>query len=147
MYETYSIKQYEKNLFFKQRSKKFIKRYYYWSHMRLIIKRYIRNCQRSKIFKNKKNDFLMFLIISKQRWIDIVMNFIIDLFKFYDQNVICIIINRLIKKRHYVLCVIEKESIFVETCNLMNVSNARIIIIYNFRSKLSIRNFDLTIFL
>ena len=75
------------------------------------------------------------------------MNFIIDLFKFYDQNVICIIINRLIKKRHYVLCVIEKESIFVETCNLMNVSNARIIIIYNFRSKLSIRNFDLTIFL
>ena len=94
-----------------------IKRFYYWPRLKDIVERYIRNCdlcQRSKASRDKINDFLISLLVPKQRWRDIVMNFIIDLFSAKEYNVICIIIDRLIKKRHYVSCWSDEQDLNAE---------------------------------
>ena len=85
----------------------FIKRFYYWFRLKDIVGKYIRNCdfyQKSKTSRDKINDFLISLFVSKQRWRNIVINFIVGLFSAEKYNVICIIIDRFIKKRHYVSC-------------------------------------------
>ena len=99
------------------RMKNLLRRDYYWLNMRKIVRRYVRNChdcQRIKVSRDRKNDLLTLLIISLQRWIDISIDFIIELFDAHDHNVICTIIDRLSKKRHYVLCTIDDENINVE---------------------------------
>ncbi len=99
------------------RTVKIIKRNYYWSFMRKTIDRYIWNCyicQRSKTSRNKSNDLLQSLLISEQRWQDIAMNFIINLFDSSEYNVILTIICRLSKERHYISCITENEDITVK---------------------------------
>ena len=95
------------------RMKNLLRRDYYWFNMRKIVRRYVRNCheyQRIKIFRNRKNDLLISLIISLQRWIDISIDFITELFDVHDHNVICTIIDKFNKKRHYVFCTTENEN-------------------------------------
>ncbi len=85
--------------------------------MRKTIDQYIQNCyicQRSKTSKDKSNDLLQSLLISEQRWQDIAMNFIIDLFDSSEYNAILTIICKLSKERHYISCIIENEDITVE---------------------------------
>ncbi len=85
--------------------------------MRKTINWYIRNCyicQRSKTSRNKSNDLLQSLLISEQRWQDIAMNFIINLFDSSKYNAILTIICRLSKERHYISCIIDDEDITVE---------------------------------
>ncbi len=99
------------------RTMKIIKRNYYWSFMRKTIDRYIQNCyvcQRSKTSRDKSNDLLQSLSISEQRWQDIAMNFIINLFDSYDYNAILTVICRLSKERHYISCIIDDEDITAE---------------------------------
>ncbi len=99
------------------RTMKIIKRNYYWSSMRKTIDQCIWNCyvcQRSKTSRNKSNDLLQSLFISEQRWQNIVMNFIINLFDSYNYNVILTVICRLLKERHYISCIIDDEDITVE---------------------------------
>ncbi len=84
-----------------------VQRFYYWSDHRATIRQYIRNChvcQRSKASWDDTNDLLQPLSISQQRWQDIAMNFITELSLSKNYNVICMIICRLFKERHYVLC-------------------------------------------
>ena len=95
------------------RMKNLLRRDYYWFNMRKIVRRYVRNChecQQIKTFRDRKNDLLIFLIISLQRWIDISIDFITELFDAHDHNVICTIIDKLNKKRHYVSCTTEDEN-------------------------------------
>ena len=54
------------------------------------------------------------LSISEQRWQDITMNFIIDLFDSSEYNAILTIICRLSKERHYISCIIDDEDITVK---------------------------------
>ncbi len=85
--------------------------------MRKTIDQYIRNCyicQRSKTSRNKSNDLLQSLLISEQRWQDIAMNFIIDLFDSSEYNAILTIICKLSKERHYISCITENEDITVK---------------------------------
>ena len=85
----------------------FIKRFYYWFRLKDIVGRYIHNCdfdQKNKASRDKINDLLISLSVSKQRWRDIAMNFIVDLLSTEKYNVICIIIDCLLKKRHYISC-------------------------------------------
>ncbi len=94
-----------------------VQHFYYWSDHQATIRRYIWNCdvcQQSKTFRNNINKLLHSFSISQKRWKDIVMNFIIELSLSEEYNVICIIICWLIKKRHYVFCHWEDESISVE---------------------------------
>ena len=95
-----------------------LRRHYYWSYMRQIVKQYIRNCyscHRSKISRNKYNDLLISATVSTQRWIDIFINFITDFFESEEHNVICIIIDKLIRERHYEFCKIINDDISTET--------------------------------
>ncbi len=99
------------------RTVKIIKRNYYWSSMQKTIDRYIWNCyvcQRSKTSRNKSNDLLQSLSISEQRWQDIAMNFIINLFDSYNYNAILTVICRLSKERHYISCITDDENITAE---------------------------------
>ena len=99
------------------RMKNLLRRNYYWFNMRKIVRRYVRNChecQRIKIFKDRKNDLFILLIISLQRWIDISIDFITRLFDVHDHNFIYTIIDRLSKKRHYAFCTTKDESTNVE---------------------------------
>ncbi len=84
-----------------------VQRFYYWSDHRATIRQYIRNChacQRSKASRDGTNGLLQPLSISQQRWQDIAMNFITELSLSENYNVICTIICRLFKERHYVPC-------------------------------------------
>ncbi len=99
------------------RTVKVIKRNYYWSFMRKTIDWYIQNCyicQRSKTSRDKSNDLLQPLLISEQRWQNIAMNFIINLFDSSEYNAILMIICRLSKERHYISCIIDDEDITVK---------------------------------
>ncbi len=105
------------------RMMKAIRRYYYWSLMWKTISWYIWNyyiCQRSKTFQNKFNELLHSLLIFKQQWKNIVMNFIIDLFLLKDKNIILTVICRLTKKWLYISCFTDDEKITAEkTAELM----------------------------
>ncbi len=99
------------------RMMKIIKRNYYWLFMQKTVNQYIWNCyvyQRSKTFKDKSNNLLQSLLIFKQWWQNIVMNFIINLFDSYDYNAILTVICRLLKERHYSSCIIDDEDITVK---------------------------------
>ncbi len=85
--------------------------------MRKMMNQYIQNCyicQRLKTFKDKSNNLLQSLSISEQRWQDIIINFIINLFDSSEYNAILMIIYRLLKERHYIFCIIDDENIIVE---------------------------------
>ncbi len=105
------------------RTMKAIRRYYYWFLMQKTINKYIQNCyiyQRSKAFQDKFNELLHSLLILKQWWKNIVMNFIIDLLSFEGKNIILTVICRLSKKRHYISCSTDDEEITAEkTAELM----------------------------
>ncbi len=66
-------------------------------------------CRRSKSSRNKYSRLLNSLSISKRSWINITMNFVIELSESKDFNVILMIINRLTKMHHYIFCTTAKE--------------------------------------
>ncbi len=94
-----------------------VQRFYYWSDHQVTIQQYIWNChvcQRSKASQDDTNDLLQSLLIFQQRWQDITMNFITELFLLKNYNVICMIICCLFKEHHYVLCHWENNDISIE---------------------------------
>jgi len=94
-----------------------LRRSYCWLKMRMTIKRYIQNCyvcRRSKASRDRINKLLKSLSISEQEWQDISLNFIIDLLKSNESNAILTVIDRLSKKRHYILCWSDDEETFAE---------------------------------
>ncbi len=94
-----------------------LRRSYCWSKMRTMIKRYIRNCyvcRRSKALRDRINELLKSLLIFEQRWQNISLDFIINLSESDENNAILTVIDRLSKKRHYILCWSDDEEIFAE---------------------------------
>ena len=91
--------------------------------MRKTINWYIQNCyicQWSKTSQDKFNELLHSLLIFKQQWKNIVMNFVINLSSLKDKNIILTVICRLTKKRHYISCFTDNEKITAEkTAELM----------------------------
>ncbi len=78
-----------------------LRRSYCWSKMKTIIKQYIWNCyvcRRSKALKDQINELLKSLLILKQWWKNISLNFIIKLSKSNESNVILTVIDWLFKK-------------------------------------------------
>ena len=91
--------------------------HYYWSKHITTVKQYNQNChhcQWSKSSCNVINRLLVSLSIPQQCWQDIVMNFITDLLMSENYNTICIIIDRLLKKRHYISYHSEDQRISVK---------------------------------
>ncbi len=90
---------------------------YCWLKMRTMIKRYIQNCyicHRSKASKDRINELLKSLLILKQWWQNISLNFIINLSESDENNAILTVINRLSKKQHYISCWSDDKEIFAE---------------------------------
>ncbi len=114
--------------------------FYYWSDHRATIQQYIQNChvcQQSKASQDDTNDLLQPLLIFQQRWQDIAMNFITELFLSKNYNVICTIICSLFKERHYVLCHWEdndisiKETVWIMLWNVYRLHNLLSSIVLN----------------
>ncbi len=90
---------------------------YCWLKMRTTIKRYIQNCYvycRSKASRDQINELLKSLLIFKQQWQNISLDFIINLSESDENNAILTVINRLSKKWHYISCWSDDEEIFAE---------------------------------
>ncbi len=97
-----------------RRTCKYLQKWYYWSQMKQSVKKYVRNCHICKRFKSSRNKYsklLNSLSISKRSWMNITMNFVIELFENKDFNVILMIINRLTKMHHYIFCIAAKKRI------------------------------------
>ena len=92
-----------------KRCYKIFQRNYYWINMIRNVRSFVNNyyiCVKIKYSKNKYNKIFKFLSIFNLRWIDLSMNFIIELFFIKnDWNVKCIIIliiiNRFFKNLVY----------------------------------------------
>ena len=84
-------------------------RNYFWIDMSQDVKKYIRNCyicMKIKYFQNRYNKKLKFLSMSKRRWIDIFIDFVMTLF--FSKNLwdvkcknIMIVVDRLFKNVYY----------------------------------------------
>ncbi len=82
-----------------------------------MIKCYIQNCyvyRKSKASRDRINKLLKSLLIFKQRWQNISLDFIINLSESDENNVILTVIDRLSKKQHYISCWSDDEEIFAE---------------------------------
>ena len=94
--------------------------------MKNTVITYIRNCykcQRFKTSRDREHDLIQSLPISQKRWQDIFMNFIVDLSQSKEHNVIFVVVNRLIKKRHYISCTVTDEDTSVEYTAKMLVNH------------------------
>ncbi len=91
---------------------KYFHKEYCWSQAKQSIKRYIRNCHICKKFKairDKYSDLLNLLSISNRSWINIIMNFVIELSESKEFNAILMIVDRLTKMHHYIFCTTTEE--------------------------------------
>jgi hypothetical protein len=94
-----------------------LRRNYRWSEMIRDVKQFIKNChicRRSKAVRNKYNELLNFLSISNRSWIDIILNFVIELFESRNYNAVFMIINRLSKMHHYISCTTNENETTTE---------------------------------
>ncbi len=97
-----------------RRTCKYLQKWYYWSQVKQSVERYVKNChvcRRFKSSKNKYSELLNSLSISKRSWMNITMNFVIELSENKSFNVILMIINRLTKMHHYISCIAAKKRI------------------------------------
>ena len=80
--------------------------------MRANVDQYIRNChvcRRSKIFKNDQHDQLQSIFVKKKSWQNISLNFVTDLSKNKNCNIVFMIVNWFFKMRHYIACRAAKK--------------------------------------
>ncbi len=126
---------------------KLLKKNYRWSEIIRDIKQYVRNCHICKRFKtarNKYHELLNLLSILDQSWINIILDFVTNLFDNKDYNAILMIVNKLSKIHHYIFCNRWKRNhdrknrqIACSTC----MTIARIIHNDNFERRFSIHFF------
>ncbi len=100
-----------------------LRRNYRWSEMIRDVKQFIRNChtcKRAKTIRNKYNELLSSLSISNRSWIDIILDFVIELFDNRDYNAVLMIVDRLNKMHHYISCTTnENETTTEKTAKLL----------------------------
>lgn len=81
--------------------------HYYWPWMLDYVAHYTQNCYVCAHIKALRKDYqevLQSLLIFEQLWKDIFMNFITHLSESNEYDVIIIIVNRLIKMKHMIVC-------------------------------------------
>ncbi len=71
-------------------------------------------CRKAKTAKNKYNELLNFLSMSNRSWIDIILDFVIELSDSRDYNAVLMIINRLSKMHHYISCTTNENETTIE---------------------------------
>jgi len=86
---------------------KFLSRNYYWPKIWQDVERFVRNChtcRRSKTSRHASYGVLCPLAIPQQPWQDISMDFVMGLSRSKDHDAIRVVVDRLTKQRHLVLC-------------------------------------------
>jgi hypothetical protein len=94
-----------------------LSRKYYWPGMLSYVERWVRNChtcKRTIALREARQGVLKFLPISQKAWQNISMDFITHLPNSYGYDAILIIIDRLIKMKHFIYC--------KKTCNSEKVT-------------------------
>ena len=84
-----------------------IRRHYYWPAMRGDVEQYLRNChvcKRAKSARDAYNGLLQPLPVPERPWVDLTMDFVVGLPKSQGYNAVLMVVDRLLKKRHYILC-------------------------------------------
>ena len=82
----------------------FIAQNYYWSGLKKIVKHYIKNChicRYAKTPKDQYNSLLKLLPIFSNFWTDNTLDFITGLSINNSYNIILMIIDCLMRKKHY----------------------------------------------
>ncbi len=92
---------------------KLLKRNYRWFEIIRDVKQFIKNCHICKV-KNKYNELLNLFSMSIRSWIDIILNFVIDLSESRNYNAVFMIINRLSKMHHYSFCTANENETTTE---------------------------------
>jgi hypothetical protein len=104
------------------RTIKLLRRNHRWSKMIRDVKQYVRNChtcKRIKTARNKYHELLNSLSMSNRSWTDIILDFVTELFDSKDYNAILMIVDKLSKMHHYILCTTdENETTIEETIKL-----------------------------
>lgn len=102
----------------KKQTSNMIQHHYYWPHMRKTIEQYVWNChvcRRAKAVRDAYNGLLQLLPVPKKPWVNVTMDFVIGLPKYYTYgqiyDAIFMVIDRLLKKCHYILYLKDNESI------------------------------------
>jgi hypothetical protein len=96
---------------------KLLRRNHHWSEMIRDVKQYVRNChicKRIKATRNKYHELLNSLSMLDRSWTDIILDFVTKLFNSRDYNAVLMIINRLSKMHHYILCTIDENETTIE---------------------------------
>jgi hypothetical protein len=96
---------------------KLLRRNYRWSEMIRDVKQFIKKChtcKRAKRIRDKYNELLKFLSISNRSWIDIILDFVIELSDNKSYNAVLMIINRLSKMHHYISCTTNENETTIE---------------------------------
>lgn len=93
-----------------------------------MIARYIKNChvcRKSKAPRKKYSRLLQFLSVFERPWVDINMNFVIELpsNEKDKHNAILMVVDRLIKMHHYIPCTAEEEGTSTEEKTHMLLKN------------------------
>jgi hypothetical protein len=99
------------------RTIKLLKKNHRWSEMIRNVKQYVRNChtyKRIKTTRDKYHELLNSLSILDRSWTNIILDFVIELFDSREYNAILMIMNRLNKMHHYILCIIDENDTTVE---------------------------------
>jgi hypothetical protein len=81
------------------------------------VKQYIQNChicKRLKTTKNKYHELLNSLLMLDKSWIDIIFDFVINLFNNRNYNAVLMMIDRLNKIHHYIFYMIDENKIAIK---------------------------------
>ena len=95
--------------------------YYYWPRMQQTIEQYVQNChvyKRAKAARDTYNGLLQPLSVPERLWVNVTMDFVIGLPKCHAHgqiyDAIFMVIDRLSKEHHYILCTEENKGTLAE---------------------------------
>lgn len=69
---------------------------YYWSGMRGEVKQYLYNChvcKQAKFAQDTYNSFFQLLLVPEKFWVDVTMDFVVDLSKNQGYNAILMVVD------------------------------------------------------
>ena len=89
-----------------------IRRFYYWPAMRKDREQYLRNChvcKRAKSAQDTYNGLFQPLPVPEKPWVDLTIDFVVGLPRSQGYNAILMVVDRLLKKRHYIPCTEQND--------------------------------------
>ena len=110
----------------RQKTVSLLARNYYWPKMKDTVYCYIRNChtcRRAKAPRDQYNGLLKPLPIPTRPWTDVTLDFVTRLPHSNGYNAVLMVIDRLTKERHYILCTTDKNGTTAEATAYLLLNN------------------------